>query len=403
MPVLFDVIVRAPSGHVTAHRRLAADVAEASSWARGRGWQVMRCEPVAREARPAKTVSGGRWRRRRWDSTRFAQEVAALTSGGLSILEAVETLMRQEVVAAHRARLQAVIKAITEGSPFSAALHQAGGFPALLVATVIASEQSGDLSTSLDRYAAHQVQVLAVRDRVVGALIYPALLLVVGSGVVFFLLGVVVPRFAVLIESTRAELPWSSQLLMGWGRLFASHYQAFFSVLGLLLLAAAFKWRQLRASGFRQAWIERLPFVGVLARQFRQAQFYRTVAMLLKGGIAAPRALTLGTSLLGEIDSRQLAVAIGQIQAGQELGLALGRAGLADEIATSMLGVAQKTGSLSDAFERIATFYERNLQRSIEVVSRLFEPLLMIFIGLVIGMIVVLMYMPIFDLASSLQ
>jgi general secretion pathway protein F len=403
MAVLFDVIVRTAAGNVAAHRRLAADAAEASSWAQGRGWQVVRCELVAREAVTAKVPGGGGMRGRRWDSTRFAQEVAALISGGLSILEAVETLMRQEVVAANRERLQAVIKSITQGSPFSAALQQAGGFPPLLVATVIASEQSGDLATSLDRYAEHQVQVLAVRDRVVGAAIYPALLVVVGIGVIFFLLGVVVPRFAVLIESTRAELPWSSQLLMRWGRLFAANSTVIFSGLGIALIAAGFKWRQLRATGFRQAWVERLPFIGLLARQFRQAQFYRTVAMLLKGGIAAPRALMLGTSLLGEIDSRQLATAIGQIQAGQELGLALGQAGLADEIATSMLGVAQKTGSLSDAFERIATFYERNLQRSIEVGSRLFEPLLMIFIGLVIGMIVVLMYMPIFDLASSLQ
>jgi general secretion pathway protein F len=247
------------------------------------------------------------------------------------------------------------------------------------------------------------VRVQAVRDRVVGASIYPALLLVVGLGVIMFLLGVVVPKFAVLIESTRAEMPWSSQLLMQWGRLFSSHTKAIFSVLGVLVIAAIFQWRQLKAAGFRAAWIERMPFVGSLARQFRQAQFYRTVAMLLKGGIAAPRALTLGTSLLGESDSRQLATAIGQIQAGQELGLSLRNAGLADEIASSMLGVAQKTGSLSDAFERIATFYERNLQRSIEVGSRMFEPILMIFIGLVIGMIVVLMYMPIFDLASSLQ
>jgi general secretion pathway protein F len=403
MAALFDVIVRTASGEVAAHRLSAGDAAEAASRARGRGWHVLRCEPASSATVTAAPKRSGGLRGKRWDSTRFAQEVAALISGGLSIPDAVGTLLRQETAMAHRARLENVLRAISEGSPFSAALERAGGFPPLLVATVIASEQSGDLSTALERYAEHQVRVLAVRDRVVGASIYPALLLVVGLGVVFFLLAVVVPRFAVLIETTRAELPWSSQLLMRWGRLFASHSQAIFSVLGVLVIAAIWQWRQLQAAGFRKAWIDRLPFVGQLARQFRQAQFYRTVAMLLKGGIAAPRALTLGSSLLGESDGRQLAIAIGQIQAGQELGAALRSAGLADEIASSMLGVAQKTGSLADAAERIAIFYERNLQRSIEVGSRLFEPILMIFIGLVIGLIVVLMYMPIFDLASSLQ
>jgi general secretion pathway protein F len=125
--------------------------------------------------------------------------------------------------------------------------------------------------------------------------------------------------------------------------------------------------------------------------------------MLVRGGIAAPRALQLGASLLGDADRERLRRAVQLLQEGRSLSSALQAAQLADPVATSMLAVAERTGALADILERIAQFHESSLQRSVELTSRLFEPLLMIVIGLVVGAIIVLMYLPIFDLASSLQ
>jgi general secretion pathway protein F len=138
-------------------------------------------------------------------------------------------------------------------------------------------------------------------------------------------------------------------------------------------------------------------------RQFRHAQLYRTTGMLVRGGIAAPRALLLGSTLLGDADQVRLTRAVQLIHEGRSLSSALESAQLADPVATSMLAVAERTGALADILERIAQFHESRLQRSVEMTSKLFEPLLMIMIGLVVGAIVVLMYLPIFDLASSLQ
>jgi len=214
---------------------------------------------------------------------------------------------------------------------------------------------------------------------------------------------IVVPKFAVLIESTRHELPWTSQILMSWGRFAARHaWEIGFGGLGLLIALFAMGNHVLRAGG-KSAWIESVPLVGPAMRQFRHAQLYRTTGMLVRGGIATPRALQLSSTLLGDADRKRLNQAVQFIHEGRSLSNSLESAHLADSVASSMLVVAERTGSLADILERIAQFHESRLQRSVEMTSRLFEPLLMIFIGLVVGAIVVLMYLPIFDLASSLQ
>jgi general secretion pathway protein F len=125
--------------------------------------------------------------------------------------------------------------------------------------------------------------------------------------------------------------------------------------------------------------------------------------MLVQGGIPAPRALGLSASLLGEADQERLRKAIALLREGRSVSGALDDAGLADPVAASMLTVAERTGALPEILERIAQFHESGLQRSVELTTRLFEPVLMVGIGLVVGAIIVMMYLPIFDLASSLQ
>jgi general secretion pathway protein F len=170
----------------------------------------------------------------------------------------------------------------------------------------------------------------------------------------------------------------------------------------LLVLAVGFV-RRVARNGARAAWLDVVPLIGPAMRQFRHAQLYRTTGMLVRGGIAVPRALQLGASLLGDADRARLQRAVQLIYEGRSLSAALAGAQLSDPVATSMLTVAERTGALADILERIAQFHDAHLQRSVNLTSRLFEPLLMILIGLVVGGIVVLMYLPIFDLASSLQ
>lgn len=399
----FDLVVRTPGGSVQSLRIDAPDALTARAKATQSGLQVLDCS--TRDGRdPASRM---RWHgspRAGLDIATFSHELASLLAAGLSVVDALRTLADNETVATRRAVLLAVVKGVSEGLPLSASFErQSHQFPPLLIATVSASEQTGDLSTALVRYAQHQQSIKALRDKVVGAAVYPMLLLAVGSLVVVFLLGFVVPKFAVLIESTRRELPWSSQILMTWGRLVAGHAWAVGGGVVLALAACFLSLRQVLRNGARARWIEAVPLIGSTIRLFRHSQLYRTTGMLIKGGIAAPRALQLGANLLGADDRRRLERAVTLIQQGRTISDALQDAHLADPVATSMLAVAERTGAMAEILERIAAFHESRLQRSVELTSRLFEPLLMVVIGLVIGAIVVLMYLPIFDLASSLQ
>lgn len=400
MTSTYELVARSRDGKLLSRRVQASDARAASAQATQSGLQVLRCEAVgASSAARTRHAAGSRL-----DVATFAQELASLVAAGLSVVDALRTLASKERGGPRKALLCGVAEGVSEGLPLSAALaRHPQSFPSLLIATVSASEQTGDLRTSLTRYAEHQSSFKALRDKVVGATIYPIALLVVGSVVVVFLLGVVVPRFAMLIESAHKELPWSSQLLMSWGHLVASHPVIVALAVSALLIALASLARQTLRNGARSRWVERLPVIGPNVRQFRHAQLYRTTGMLVQGGVAAPRALQLAGSLLGSDDQRRLQQAIGLIREGRSFSAAMQAAQLGDEIAVSMLSVAERTGALAEILERIAQFHESRLQRSIELTSRLFEPVLMIVIGLVIGAIVVLMYLPIFDLASSLQ
>ncbi len=398
----FDLVVRSAAGELRTLRLSASDADSARALAARDGAQVLSC--AARAAAAPKARRSMSVRGQRLDVTTFSQELSSLLAAGLPVVDALRTLAANASAGATRSLLLAVVDGVCTGQALSAALAAHGNrFPALLIATVRASEQTGDISTALGRYAEHQASMRGLRDKVVGASVYPAVLMVVGSLVVLFLLGVVVPKFATLIESTHRELPWSSQMLMSWGRAVAAHPARVGIAALAVFCGAAFTVQRVWRSGGRARWVEALPIVGPTLRMFRHAQLYRTTGMLVRGGIAAPRALELSIGLLGDDDRERLRHAVRLVHEGRSLSSALEETQLADPVARGMLSVGERTGALPDLLERIAAFHEVRLQRSVELASRLFEPALMIVIGLVIGAIVVLMYLPIFDLASSLQ
>ncbi|MFN3566641.1 MAG: type II secretion system F family protein, partial [Burkholderiaceae bacterium] len=223
------------------------------------------------------------------------------------------------------------------------------------------------------------------------------------SLVVLFLLGVVVPRFALLLEGAQRDLPFASSVLLAWGKAIAAHPAAFAAAAAAAIAFAGAALARGMRSGWQIAGLQRVWIVGPLVKLFRHAQFFRTNAMLARGGIPALRAFGMCRSLLAPEDRSGLDAAMQAIATGQPIGPALHRAGIADAVALRMLEVAQRTGQLADVLARIAQFQEAQLARAIDVATRLIEPALMILIGLVIGGIVVLMYLPIFDLASSIQ
>jgi len=376
----------------------AAHADDAAEQARRQGLTVLAVRSGGGLALP------GLGRRYRFPLTLFSKELLALLGSGLALVEALQTLEEKESRVETRKLLGQVLGHLYEGESFSAAIaHYPEAFPPLYVASVRASEKTSNLSEALIRYVAYQEQVETLRKKVAAAAVYPVLLLVLGSLVAVFLLGWVVPRFAGIYEGNLERLPFASRLLMEWGVLLQDHaVAAGLGVLGAMALAAWGVSRPaVRATLSRRLW--RLPGLGEKLRIFQLTRFYRTVGMLLSGGIPAVTALTMAEGLLHPELRVRLAAAQRDIREGKSISRGLEQAGLTTPVALRMLRVGEKSGRMGDMMESIAAFYDEDLNRTVDWFTRLVEPLLMAVIGLTIGVIVVLLYLPIFELAGSLE
>lgn len=334
----------------------------------------------------------------------FTQELLALLQAGLPLVEAVETLAEKEHRPDSSRVLKQIIQSLYEGLPLSAALQrQPDVFPPLYVATVRASERTGDLDRALGRYITYQAQMDEVRKKIIAASIYPALLFLVGGLVTVFLMGYVVPRFSAVYEGLGRNLPFFSSLLLAWGQLLQAHALAVGATLLTLVGFVVWGFRQPELRQRLSTWLWRLPALGERMRIYQLARFYRTVGMLLGGGIPIINALEMVSGLLQPALRSQLLLAMQNIREGQAISVAMEHHGLTTPVALRMLRVGESSGLMGGMMERIAGFYEDEMTRWVDWFTRLFEPLLMAFIGLVIGAIVVLMYLPIFELAGSIK
>ncbi|RQH05477.1 type II secretion system F family protein [Paraburkholderia dinghuensis] len=369
----------------------------AEALARSRGLRIVSVRPVRR------AMPGLRPRAFRFDVDLFARELAALLDAGVGVIEALRTLGGNERRDASAAVYRDLLKYLEEGHSLSAALEHAGSvFPPVLVACVKASEQTGGLADSLARYSRNSAMLRELRSRVVSAAIYPSVLLLVGACVVLFLLGFVVPRFATLLEHSGHELPFLSRVLMAWGVVVHAHGTALAVGTVVCIIAAVVALRRPATRDWIVDRLVTLPGIGPHFHVFCQSQFFRTAAMLVDGGIPAVRAFELARGLVGRADRAALAEAMQRIRNGTRMSEAFQQTGLASAITYRLLTVAEKTGALGPVLDRIAGFQEAQVSRTIDFVSRLVEPVMMIVIGVVIGGIVVLMYMPIFEIASSI-
>ncbi len=379
----------------------APDAGEAAALARAQGYAVLSVQAQAAWSGLAgltgRLGSG-------FQLSLFSQELLTLLRAGLNLVEALETLAEKEHRAEQRRLLKSVIARLYEGHPLSYALQQFPAvFPPLYVATVRASEKTGDIGEALARYVAYQAQVDAVRKRIVSAAIYPVLLMLAGTAVTLFLLLYVVPRFSRIYEDVGRELPLFSQVLMGWGRMLEAHTGLV--VLALLGLAGGLVYA-LAQPGLRRWLLQglwRLPAMGERLKIYQLARFYRTLGMLLRGGIPVVTALDMVSGLLPQAMQAALGQAARAIREGLPCSAAMEAHGLTTAVSVRLLRVGERTGDLGRMMEAIAGFYDDELARWVDWFTRLFEPLLMAFIGGVIGLIVVLMYLPIFELAGSIQ
>src|SRR5688572_7851445 len=347
------------------------------------------------------------WLRRRgsvFPLTLFSVELMTLLEAGLNLVEALQALMEKEARSECQAVLSGIVAAIRRGEPVSQAVaHYPQHFPPLYVATLKAAEQTGDVAEALSRYIAYQEELDRVRKKVVAATIYPAVLSVVGTLVLSCLVFYVVPRFACVYEDMSGKLPFFSEMLNLPGRTVSDHGWVRGAALVAPIVAAILS---VSHEAFR-AWVNsrlwQIPGLGKQMKVYQLARLYRTVGMLLRAGIPVVRSLDMGRDLLAAHLRPHLAQARRLIEEGRLMSAAFMTAGLATPVAARMMAVGERTGDMGEMMGRIARFHDEEISRNIDWFARIFEPVLMAVLGLAVGGIVVVMYMPIFELAGSIQ
>lgn len=375
----------------------AQDAADARRQVEARGLYVSAIEP-------ARAASLRRARGGKLSLVLFSQELLALLTAGLGIVEGLEALLEKEGGTGTHAVLQRLLAGLREGKRFSSVLAaQPDLFPPLYVGIVRAAEGTSDLPRALERYIEYQQRIDTVRAKIVSASIYPAILLTVGGGVSVFLMSYVVPRFADVYQGAGRTLPTMSRLMLVWGQFMAQHTAPMLLGIGAVVALAALAVRRTLRRGGVARLVARLPGIGERARIYELSRLYLTLGMLSEGGITLVAAIDTVGAMVSPAIAQSLAGARAAIEAGRPLSDAFESHGLTTPISLRMLRVGERTGEMGAMLTRSAAFYDGEIGRWIDRFTRTFEPLLMAAIGLVVGAIVVLLYMPIFDLAGDMS
>ncbi len=332
----------------------------------------------------------------------FNQQLFSLLEAGQPVVDAIDILGHNDQRGRHRAIYDTLLDGLRQGKQLSEAMMALPSvFPPLYVAMVRSSETTGTVRASIQRFMHYQRQVEDIRGKLVSAAIYPAILVLVGFIVIAFLMLYVVPRFSAVFDDVAARQQASAGFVQVWGS-FVRHHGAlawfgFFSMLAAAV--AAFTHPRTRRAIYGK--VLALPWIGEKVWLLQLARLYRTLGMLLKSGVSILSAMRMTEESLSLSLRPGMQRAIASVAEGKPLSAVLPACGLSTEVAQRLLVAGESSGNLDDMMQRIADFYDQEMATWIDTAGRLVEPILMVGIGLVIGAVVLMLYMPIFDLANA--
>ena len=345
---------------------------------------------------------------RRWEKEQFLlfnQEFLALVKAGMPILYIFDAVLQEGWDRETVQVLTSVRSAVAGGSALAEAFAQHPRyFPSLYCSIIRAGEQTGDLPIVLERFISYQKHIRHLRERLRSAAIYPSLLILASAGVLAFLLLYVIPTFTQIYADAQVVLPPVTRALMALAGLLGRIWP-------LLLLALALapfglrralqrpRWR-LRLDG----WLLRLPGLGPLLQEVGLVNYCQTLSTVLNSGMPLLPATELACGVLNNrVLEQRLRGVLREISGGGSLAEALQQSGVIPSLAVRMVATGEKTGSLSSMLGEVAEFYQATVENRLGRLAGFAEPAMMIVVGLLIGVIVVAIYLPIFQLAGTVR
>jgi type IV pilus assembly protein PilC len=334
----------------------------------------------------------------------FNQQFVTLIRAGLPILRAIELLAERSARPGLRAVLNDIRERVRGGASLSEAFRAQGLFSEVYTSSLLAGERSGNLAGVLEQYIAYQRVTGSVRRRLLAALVYPALLIVIAAGVLSYVTLFVIPRFAELYAEMNVSLPALTLAVVS----IALNLRASVLIFLLVVIALVIAYILVRRSeGGAQA-LDRarmhVPLVGAIILKFRLTQFSRTLGTLLAGGIPLVPSLQVAAGAMeSPVLRRTVAGAAVRVSEGQSLHGALARTGIVPDLVTEMVEVGESTGALPQMLNSVAEFYEEDLNTRLTALLALVEPLLLLVMGGTILVILVALYLPIFSIGSVVR
>lgn len=335
---------------------------------------------------------------------RFTQQLSTLLGAGQPLDRALTILLDMPEDEAAQRAVADIRDAVRGGAALSTALdRQHGVFSRLYINMVRAGEAGGSLHETLQRLADYYERSAALRTRVINALIYPAILLVMVCGSLAFLLGYVVPQFAVMYESLDAPMPWFTRLVLALGLLVRDGWMP---LLAAPLLAGWWLDRKRRDPAFRErldAWLLRRRFAGALITRLDTARLMRTLGTLLKNGVPLLAALDIARKvMLNRTLAADVLAASDEVKGGIGLSAALARGKRFPRLALQMIQVGEESGALDSMLLKTADTFEQETAQVLDRMLAALVPVVTVVLAAVVGAVILAVLVPIYDLTNSI-
>ncbi len=356
---------------------------------------------VTKERLKARRVTGPR----RDEYALMCRELKTLIQAGMTVVEAVDTLSARAALESRASGLVHTLREkLQQGQSLSAALATLEGVPAVLVAAVKAGERTSNLLEALEDFLKFETLTQQLRRKVTSAAIYPAVVTALGIGISIFLLMFVLPNFARMYKSLKAQASGANALMINLSTFLSDHQLASFAVLGLIAVAV-FAWvqsgaavRQAKALGLQVRWVR------LRVEDFQLAMMFQAMALLLRGGYPMTEALHIaGQSALSPHLQTALAQAQYKVTSGEPIAASLHGVGLCDEVDRRLMAAAERNGDFHLAADVVSRMHGERFELFVERMTRIVEPVLLLAVALMVGTIVVMMYLPVFDMATRMR
>ncbi len=360
------------------------------------GGLVAQLVPALRTAR-RRAISGS-------DFMIFNQQFITLIRAGLPILKALDLLAERAAAESLRPTLRAIRDRVKEGATVSEAFERQGSFDRVYTTSLLAGERSGNLVGVLESYVAYQKVSSGFRKRLLGALVYPAILIVAAASILTYVTTFVIPRFAELYKDLNVDLPTITVVVTRLSTEF--RWEVLGAALGAVLLVIFFSmWSRTDRGGYATDKLtQRLPVIGITWIKFQVAQLCRTLATLLQGGIPLVSSLeTAAGAVRSRLFSEALHGAADSVRQGQPLSVGLESTKLMPPLALEMVQVGEASGSLGPMLGSVADFYEEEVNTRLSTLVAVIEPAILIFMAVVVLVILLALYLPIFSIGASVH